>query len=69
MTGGKKTFQKLGAGAENSIGTNEPSELYCGGRGTWASTFFCVVMFSMVSLVPCGSASESTMSPPVALTV
>ena len=34
MTGGKKTFQKLGEGVENSIATNEPSGLNCGGRAT-----------------------------------
>ena len=27
ITGGKKTFQKLGAGELNSMGTNDPSEL------------------------------------------
>jgi len=69
ITGGKKTFQKLGAGELNSIGTNDPSELNCGGRGIWASTVFCVVIFSMVILVPCGIASVRTTSAPVALTV
>ena len=41
----------------NSMGTSEPSALSCGGRTTWASTFFWVLGFSMESLVPVGKPS------------
>jgi len=69
MTRGKNTFQKFGAGTVNSIGTSDPSEVYCAGRGTCASTCRCVVTFSIVIFVPCGSASAKAINAPVALTV
>ena len=61
--------QKFGEGDVNSTGTCEPSWDIWGGRTTWASTFFCVLGFSMVSFVPsempCGRISIA----PLALTV
>src|ERR1051326_3153218 len=69
MTGGKNTFQKFWAGPINLIGPSEPSVLDWSGRGTGAFTDFWVLMFSMLILVPWGSASGRATSAPVALTV
>jgi len=62
-------FQNCGEGVVNSIGTSEPSGFICGGRTTWASTFFCVFGFSIASFVPVGSPSAKIIIAPLALTV
>jgi hypothetical protein len=67
--GGKKIFQNCGAGAVNSIGISDPSGFICGGRTTWASTFFCVLGFSIDNFVPCDNPSGKIIMAPLALTV
>src|SRR5580704_10147945 len=67
--GGKKIFQNCGEGVVNSMGTSEPSAFSCGDRTTCASTFFCVLGFSMDSFVPMGMPSGRTTMAPLALTV
>jgi hypothetical protein len=69
LAGGKKIFQNCGEGVLNSIGTSEPSGFICGGRTTCASTFFCVLGFSIASLVPLGRPSARIIVAPLALTV